>query len=588
VAGLAARTSGSFGEVLRSFRMAACMTQEEVAHRAGLSARGVGDMERGRTARPFSTSVRLLAKALDLDETARAQLIAAAYGEPEGGEDPWPGGGADSPQLRPLVPRQLPAAVQHFTGRSAELRKLTGLMRHFGPGRASAVSVIDGPAGVGKTALVVHWAHQVAERFPDGQLYVNLRGHDPAGAPASPGEALRGFLDAFGIPPAQIPVTLDAQAALYRTLLAGRRMLVIADNASDEQQVRPLLPGDGTNMVVVTSRSQLTGLAAVEGADRLCLKVFSEAEACQLLTSRLGTARLAGEQQATAELIDMCARLPLALSIAGARAAHADMFPSALVSELHEARNLLDAFSDSDSMASIRAVFSWSYDNLAGPAARMFRLLSVHPGPDISAQAAASLAGVTVAQARSLLDELAHANLLAEPVPGRFAFHDLLRAYAGELAARHEAGTEHAAARRRVLDHYLHTAHRAALQLTPSRGPISLAPLAARTRPEQIEGPEQALDWFTGEHLVLLAVLGLADAAKSDVHTGQLLWAMEVFLDWQGLAATSAPRSPRLRGSATWSAQHAVSSGPTRQAKAQSGHRETASISAAERRVLGA
>lgn len=535
--------SGRFNEVLRTYRASASLSQEELARRSGLSVRAISDMERGRTIKPFGRSVRQLAEALELDAHARARLIAAANEGTGEAEPSSLGSGGTDARPWPAVPRQPPTAVQHFVGRSAELRRLYGLLDQMIAGRAPVTSVIHGTAGVGKTALVLYWAHQVADHFPDGQLYVNLRGFDPTEVPTAANEAIRAFLDALGVPPEQIPVGLDAQAALYRSVLANRRMLIVADNASNERQVRPLLPGAGANMVVVTSRSQLDGLVAIEGAERIFLDILTTDEAWQFLTGRLGAARLAAERRSATDLIGLCANLPLALAIAGTRAAFRPATSLAtLADELRESHRRLDAFEDTDSRASIRAVFSWSYRNLPAPAARMFRLLSLHPGPDISVHAAASLAAATVAQARSLLRELKRCHLLAEPRPDRFAFHDLLRAYSAEQAELLESGADRAAARTRLFDHHLHTAYGAALLLSPSHAPISLSPPAAGVQPEQLNGFHQAMDWFTAEHQTLIALVQGAAAIGCNTYGWQLPWVVETFLDWQGhwsdLAAT--------------------------------------------------
>src|SRR5215470_13466489 len=336
-----------------------------------------------------------------------------------------------------LVPRQLPAALADFTGRAAELRALTAMLDQAGAGAAGTVviSAIGGTAGVGKTALALHWAHQAAGRFGDGQLYVNLRGYGPSGAPAEPAEAIRGFLDALGVPPGRIPASAEAQAGLYRSLLAGRKMLIVADNARDEAQVRPLLPASPASLVLVTSRSQLGGLGAADGARLISLDVLPHAEAVQLLTARLGAERAAAEPAAVDQIADLCACLPLALAVAAARAAARPAFPLATVAgELADATGRLDALDAGDPSSSVRAVFSWSTRQLSAQAARMFALLGLHPGPDISVPAAASLAALDKADARRLLRELTRAHLITEHAPGRYAFHDLLRAYATEQA----------------------------------------------------------------------------------------------------------------------------------------------------------
>ena len=295
------------------------------------------------------------------------------------------------------------------------------------------ISAIGGMAGVGKTALALEFAHRTAGRFPDGQLYLNLRGFDPSGEPLAAADAVRALLDALQVPPAQVPAGAEAQEGLYRSLLAGRRMLIVLDNAADAAQVRPLLPGHGGCLVLVTSRRQVTGLAATHGAQLLSLDVLPAAEARDLLAARLGNARAASEPAVIAELAELCARLPLALSIAAALAAARPGLPlTALVTELRDQRRRLDVLDAGDAAATVRAVFSWSHDRLSDPAARVFRLLGLHPGPDVTIPAAARMAGISVAAARPLMAELTGSNLLAEHRPGRFAFHDLMHAYAGD------------------------------------------------------------------------------------------------------------------------------------------------------------
>jgi DNA-binding SARP family transcriptional activator len=443
------------------------------------------------------------------------------------------------------VPRQLPAAVGGFTGRAAELAALTGLLDQADAQASGTVviSAVGGTAGVGKTALAVHWAHQVAGRFGDGQLYVNLHGFDPSGTPAAPEAAIRGFLDALGVPPERIPPGPEAQAGLYRSLLADKRMLIVADNARDEQQVRPLLPASPASLVLVTSRNQLGGLAAANGAGLISLDVLSHGEAVQLLAARLGAARAVAEPAAAGRIARLCAHLPLALAVAAARAAARPGFAlAALADELADAVGRLDALDAGDPGSSVRAVFSWSYQQLSGEAARMFRLLGLHPGPDITVPAAASLAAIAPADARRLLRELARAHLIAEHVPGRYAFHDLLRAYAAEKAHHADSQADREAATGRVLDHYLHTAARAALLLNPAKDPVVLAPPRPGAATGQPADLREALTWFEAEHQVLLAALTLATGSGFDSHAWQLPWAMADFLQarghWQENAAT--------------------------------------------------
>jgi DNA-binding SARP family transcriptional activator len=426
----------------------------------------------------------------------------------------------------------LPAAVPGFTGRVRELRALSAMPGR--PGGPVLITAIGGTAGVGKTALAVHWARQHAARFPGGQLYVNLRGFGP-GDPVPPAEALRGFLDALQVPADEIPATLDGRQALFRSLVAGKKILVLLDNARDPAQVRPLLPATASALVLVTSRNQLTDLITQDGAGQIDLDVLAAADARQLLAGRLGPARVAAEPAAADELIGLCARLPLALAITAARAAaHPGFSLGVLAGELRDARGRLDALSTGEDTADVRAVFSWSYANLPVPAARMFRLLGLHPGPDITAQAAASLADLTVPEARRLLRDLTRGHLLTEHSPGRYAFHDLLRAYAAEQAGAIDTEAGRQAARRRMLDHYLHTAHAAALLLRPTRKPVILSPAPSAVTPQRLASHAQALAWFEAECSVLLSAAPLAAEAGLDVHAWQLPWAMTDFLDGRG------------------------------------------------------
>ncbi len=428
----------------------------------------------------------------------------------------------------PMVPRQLPAAVRFFAGRQAELDSLRSLLDLPGGSAGTvAISVISGSAGVGKTALAVHWGHRVAGQFPDGQLYVNLRGFDPSGIPVRPAAAVRGFLDALRVPPAEIPVGLDAQAGLYRSLMAGRAMLVLLDNARDAWQVRPLLPASSRCLVLVTSRSPLTGLVAGAGAHRLVLDVFTPAEAAALLADRLGAGRVAREEAAAGDVVTACARLPLALAIAAARAAGRPGVPlGELAAELRDCRHLLDALDTADAATSPRSVFSWSYRLLSPSAARLFRLLAEHPGPDIPALAAASLAGVRPGQALRLLEELCEANLLAAPQPGRFGLHDLLRAYASERGSEEERAADRDAAMRRVLTWYLHTAAAAARTIDPGRRHVDLDGSALPGVPVTFAGQDDALRWLESERPNLLAAV----ACASRRHVHQIAWKLPVTL----------------------------------------------------------
>ena len=524
---------------LRGQRIAAGLTQEDLAERSGVSVRTIADMERGRTRRPYPSSVRALIRALGLPDATGTELV-ARYRAP--GDEPALAALAALPAAtdataatetaEPAVPRQLPTAVPYFAGRTSELRLLDAMLGDAGRGSTGVViSAIGGTAGVGKTALALNWAHRVAPNFPDGQLYANLRGFDPAGSPAEPADVLRGFLDAFQVHPERFPATTEGLAALYRSLLADRTMLVLLDNAADVAQVRPLLPASPRCLVIVTSRRELSALAAAEGARLLSLDVLPERETIELLAARLGTDRADAEPDAITQLATLCARLPLALSVIVARAAAAPNLPlAALVTELTELQGRLDALDVGDPAANVRTVFSLSYRHLPDAAARMFRLLGLHPGPDISAPAAATLAGVPLAEARAALRDLTRASLIIESAPGRYGFHDLLRAYAAEQAALRE-GRERREAIHRMLDHYLHTARRAHVVLYPGRQRVDLGRPRALVTPEGFAAKPFALAWLRAEYQVLLKIIDLAARSGFDDVAWRLTVVLWTFFD---------------------------------------------------------
>ena len=431
------------------------------------------------------------------------------------------------------APRQLPAVTAHFVGRGAELEALTALL---GTEAATApIAAISGPPGVGKTTLALQWAHQAADQFPDGQLYVNLRGFDASGKPITAQAAIRGFLDALQVTAERIPAGLPAQAALYRTLLAGRRVLVVLDNARDAAQVRPLLPGAAGCLTVVTSRSRLPGLIAAEGAHPVSLRPLSHGEAADLLGRGIGAGRVADNLQAAHELIGWCARLPLAISIAAARAAIRPGVPlAALAAELQDAKTRLDLLDTRDAAGSVRTVYSWSCEQLSPPAARMFRLLGLHPVPDISLSAAASIAGLPLPEARSVLEELVLSSLLTEDRAGRYSFHDLLHLYAAEQAAVHEGAEGCRSIVRRVLDYYLISAHRAAMLLDSHREPVSMPAAGPGVTPAPMARHDEAVTWCRTEYPALLGAMTLAETYRFDVHAWQLAWCLAGFFSGQG------------------------------------------------------
>lgn len=544
-----ARSHPVFAGVERE-RLAAAGELAETALRAGLPERALPQLRRVAADHPLDEPVharllRLLAasghrtEALAVYETVRARL-AEELGIDPGPElrdahDALPGEGT----LPFVPPSQLPSDLPLFTGRGAELGELPQLFDAELPHPGTVViGAVGGMAGVGKTTLAVHWAHRVADRFPDGQLYVNLRGFDPSGAVMDPGEALRGFLDALGVPPERVPHGREAQAALYRSVLAGRRVLVVLDNARDTEQVTPLLPGSPGCLTLVTSRDELAGLVAAHGARSLTLRPFDAARTRAFLVRRLGAARVAAEPRAAEEIGALCAGLPLALACVAARAAAHPHFQLAdVAAELREAHGSLDAFARADASVDVGTVFSWSTNAVSPDAARLFRLLALHPGPDVSLRAAAALAGLPERRTRRLLTELTGLHLIAEHRPARYSFHDLLRAHAGELVHDHENETDRETALDRLHHHYLHTAHAADRLLAPNSDPLPPPPAPEGARPAPLADDHEALAWLTAEHAVLLAVVATAadcGRAARERLACQLAWSLEPFFDRRG------------------------------------------------------
>ncbi|WP_405764863.1 AfsR/SARP family transcriptional regulator [Streptomyces sp. NBC_01538] len=489
----------------------------------------------------FAETRKRLADELGADPGTELRRLHRAIlrGAPEPAEvtDPLP---STRPRSAPVLAR-IPRDVLAFTGREEELAQLDKILAEgMGSPAVAVVSTLCGTAGVGKTAVAVHWAHRVADWFEDGQIYVNLHGFEPSRPPVTPAEALPRLLETLGVLPQHMPVSPEAQAGLYRSLLAGRRMLVMLDNARDAEQVRAFLPGSPGCFTLVTSRNRLSGLIALEGARSLVLDVLPAAECRRLLARRIGAERVMSEPLAVDEIVSRCARLPLALVIVAARAAiEPGLGLARLAAELRDAQDSpdgLDSFGNEDTRADIRAVFSWSYGTLSPQAARMFRLLGVHPGPDISVPAAASLAGLPVRHAGRLLTALADSCLVTEHSRGRYVLHDLLRMYAAELAGTANAAGETQAAEDRLFGHYLHSAHSADRMLDPHRDPIALPPPVPGVSPEHAADHGEALAWFTAEHPVLLAVAhrsGITTQAP-DARAWQLTRALTTFLQRRG------------------------------------------------------
>jgi len=450
---------------------------------------------------------------------------------------PWPGVLAGAGWAGNPVPQELPADVAVFTGRADELAELDRLLpaavdradASGGPG--VVISAVAGTAGVGKTALAVRWAHRVRPAFPDGQLYVNMRGYDP-GQLVTAGDALAGFLRALGVPGQDIPAETDERAAKYRSMLAGKRMLVVLDNAHEAEQVRPLLPGTSGCAVVITSRDSLAALVAREGAVRMDLDLLPMSDAVALLRDLIG-GRAGADPVATTDLAAKCARLPLALRVAAELAAARPDVPLAdLARELADQQQRLDLLeAGGDPRTAIRAVFSWSYQHLDPDAARAFRLLGLHPGPHLDRYAAAALTGTAEGTAGQLLDRLARAHLIHPAKPSRYGMHDLLRGYAAEQASRQGTEPELRAALTRLFDYYLATAAAAIDTLHPAERHRRPRVSPPSTPIPPVTSPIGARAWLDAQLATLIAVAEHTAAHGWPAHTTRLAATLYRYLD---------------------------------------------------------
>ncbi|MFF5084005.1 BTAD domain-containing putative transcriptional regulator [Actinoplanes sp. NPDC000266] len=506
----AARAAVAFdrlGEILPAVRRAAEMNPLDESLQARLMLMLAAD---GRQADAFALfqSVRdALARELGVDPGAE---LRAAYDEVL---QPRPRAAAESPARIRVSPAQLPRDLPLFTGRRADLERVSALHRAGERDGRMPIIAIDGMPGAGKSTFAVHWASEAASRFPDGQIYLDLRGEEP-------GDALTALLSTLGVPEAAMPTGLNAKAALYRSYLAGRRMLVLLDNAGSAEQARPLLPGAAGCLTVVTSRRRLTALAAAEGAHLVTLGLPDEAEARQLLTRRLAAAlgdRGAASREALDAIVEACGRLPGALTAVAAEAG-GDL--DGLAASLRREGGL-------DAFGGLRAAFAGSYEALAEPAARLFRLLAVHPGPDLTPPAAAALSGLPERETAPLLARLTGEHLLTAVPPGRLTLHVLLKAYAKELSGKRERDEAGA----RLFAHYRHSAYEANRLLRPLMDPIEPG-----ARPEGVPVEEfgdycGAFRWFRAEHRVLRALIERGDGPG----VWQLATTMVPFYQWTGL-----------------------------------------------------
>jgi tetratricopeptide (TPR) repeat protein len=435
----------------------------------------------------------------------------------------------DAPvQAGPQLPRQLPPDVFGFTGRTDVLATMERLIEDAGNGPAAMViSALSGTAGVGKTALAVHWAHRVADRFPDGQLYVDMRGYGPD-EPLTPARALAGFLRALGVNGRDIPYELAERAAHYRTLMSDRRMLVVLDNASSVEQVRPLLPAARCSLVMITSRDSLPGLVARDGARRIDLDLLEPGEAVELLRTLIGP-RAQAEPVAVERLAALCTRLPLALRIAAELAAsRPGVALGELADELADERTRLDLLdAGADARSSVSSVFSWSYRALRDLDAKLFRLLGLNPAAEVDSYGAAALAGTDLAQAKASLDRLARAHLIQRCLTGRFSMHDLLRTYAARLADQAETEGSRRAAVLRLLDYYLATTAKAMDAAFPAEQKRRPRPFALTTPSPEFASAAEGRAWLDDQRGDLVTVVGYAAQHGCAVHAvkiADVLW----------------------------------------------------------------
>lgn len=445
--------------------------------------------------------------------------------------------------VEPQVPHQLPADLRAFSGRECDLKALHALLPEaIDAGASTPIASVEGMGGIGKTTLAVHFAHEIADRFPGGQVYLNLRGYGP-GEPVEPFTALETMLTALGVPCDQIPGDLDGRAASWRTHSAGRRLLVLLDNANRTEQVRPLLPGPGC-LVVITSRWQLRALVATHGARRIALEELGEEDAVELLASAIGLDRVARDPAATERFVRHCGGLPLAIRILAVRAAQ---FPDLPLDEFVDSleADLLGSFDLADGDGTnIRSVFSYSYQALQPPTARLLRLLGLPTGVDFTAPAAAAVAGLDVTTTRPMLETLAAAHLLAQPRPGRYQFHDLIRAYAGEVASQVDTASQRDAALDRLLDWYLASVLNASRRMRPERY-YRLLDLDGLGGGLAFASHHDALDWFGEEAGNLIAAVHLARRRRDDV-CWKLAWLLQSYFvtrsrldDWRSVFAVA-------------------------------------------------
>jgi tetratricopeptide (TPR) repeat protein/transcriptional regulator with XRE-family HTH domain len=522
-----------FGGLLRRLRDEAGLTQDELAEAAQVSQRAISDLERGINATARKDTALLLADALGLDGPARDLFMAAARGRAPAGEVLAAAAGAAGAGSAAAASRTLPRDVAAFTGRQGELGQLMARWAQTAAadgGGVVSVHAIGGMAGIGKTTFAVHAAHRLAGSFPDGQFFLPLHAHTPGQRPVGPADALASLLLTAGVPAHQIPPGTDARAGRWRDHVAGKKVLLVLDDAAGHEQVRPLLPGTPGSLVLITSRRRL---AALEDAAVVSLDTLAPGEAAGLLARLAGRADVTAGDAAVGELAALCGCLPLAIGMTGRQLAHHPAWTAAgLAADLAAAKDRLELMAAEN--LSVAAAFALSYRDLTAAQRRLFRRLGLHPGPDIDAYAASALDGAGVAAARRRLEALYDQHLITEPARGRYRFHDLIREHARTLAAAVDPAARDAAAIR-LLDYYLHTARAAgqhfpswtnAVGLPPPGRPPASAP--------SVFTPHQGAAWLEDERVNLDAAAGYATATARPLHALLIAAAMDGFLETRG------------------------------------------------------
>jgi tetratricopeptide (TPR) repeat protein/transcriptional regulator with XRE-family HTH domain len=513
----------AFAGILRQLRLAAGLTQEELADASGVAVRSISDLERGVNQTARKDTAQLLADGLGLRGSARLAFEAAARGKPAGADVMAPGVFSAAFWSGP---RALPRDNTAFTGRQAELEQVTDALARAG----KEILVIGGMAGVGKTTFAIHAAHRLAGQFPDGQVFIRLHAHTPGQDPVEPGEALASLLQVAGVVAARIPAGLEARTQMWRDHLAGKRMLLVLDDAAGHDQVQPLLPGTGGCLVIVTSRRHLT---ALDDAVLISLGILPPAEAGTLLTRLAGRPGLEAGDPAVAEIARLCGYLPLAIGMLARQLHHHPTWTAAgLAEDLAAARDRLDLMRAED--VSVAAAFDLSYRDVSTAEQRLFRLIGVHPGTDVDAYAASALAGTDYGLARAQLHSLYDHYLLMEPAAGRYQLHDLLRERARALAGRDPAGQQ-GVAMARLLGYYLYQA-RSADRFLARRASAQAytADLVPPAQVQELASREEAVAWMEAERHNLEAAVGYAAAAGLPGYSASIAAAMHGFLRNQG------------------------------------------------------